>query len=85
MADALLQLAQSFKEIKAKGVAVIQKMSTDISKKAQEVSSNESKEEFVDACEPLKDIHQVRPLDPRIPSLTVPSPDWTKGNYLRSR
>jgi len=56
----LFQLAQSFKEIKAKGVAVIQSMSADIAKKAQEVGNNESKQEFIDACESLKDIPQVR-------------------------
>ena len=59
----MFQLAQSFKEIKAKGVAVIQKMSTDIAEKAQEVGSNESKQEFIDACESLKDVPQVYPSD----------------------
>ena len=55
---------QSFKEIKAKGVTVIQKMSADIAKKAQEVGSNESKQEFIDACESLKDFPQVHPFNP---------------------
>ena len=59
----MFKLAQNFKEIKAKGVAVVQKMSADISKKAQDVGSNESKEEFIDACESLKDIPQVRLFD----------------------
>ena len=68
----LFQLAQSFKEIKAKGVATIQKMSADIAKKAQEVGDDEAKQEFVDACESLKDIPQVRTFGPRVsPSLIV--------------
>lgn len=48
-------------------------MSADIAKKAQEVGSNESKQEFVDACEFLKDFPQVSLFDPRVlPPLTVP-------------
>ena len=79
----MFQLAQSFKEIKAKGVTVIQKMSADIAKKAQEVGSDESKQEFIDACESLKDIPEVQPLDSILvpPPLTVPSSDWIKGHY----
>lgn len=67
---------QNFKEIKAKGVAVIQKMSADIAAKAQEVGSDESKQEFIDACESLKDLPQVNPLGSvHGPPLTVPSSD----------
>jgi len=69
-----------------KGVAVIQLMSADIAKKAQEVGNDESKQEFIDACEPLKDIPQVHwfwhihvPL-----LLTVSSSDRIKGHRLRS-
>ncbi|KAF9792094.1 actin cytoskeleton organization protein [Thelephora terrestris] len=57
----LSALVQSFKEIKAKGVAVIQKMSADITTKAQEIGDNDSKQEFIDACESLKDIPQIGP------------------------
>jgi len=52
-------LAQNFKEIKAKGVTVIQKMSADIAKKAQEVGNDGGKQEFIDACESLKGVPQV--------------------------
>lgn len=55
----LSALVQSFKEIKAKGVTVVQKMSADIITKAQEVGNNESKEDFIEACESLKDIPQI--------------------------
>lgn len=81
----MFQLAQCFKEVKAKGVTVIQEMSADIAKKAQEVGSNESKQEFIDACESLKDIPQVHLFDPiRVPhSLIVSSLDRIKGNRLR--
>ena len=81
----LFQLVQSFKEIRVKGVAVIQKMSADIAKKAQEVGSNESKQDFVDACESLKDFPQVRPFNPPVPRLlTVPSSDRIEDHCLRS-
>jgi hypothetical protein len=82
----LFQLVQSFKEIKAKGTAVIQKMSADISTKAQEVGSSESKQEFIDACESLKGIPQVRASDLArgTTSLTTPS-GRIKDRCLRSR
>ena len=86
MTDAFFQLVQSFKEIKAKGVSVIQKMSADIAKKAQEVGSNESKQEFVDSCESLKDFPQVHLFNRPPPHLlTVPSSDRIEGHCRRSR
>lgn len=43
-------------------------MSADIAKKAQEISNEESKQEFIDACESLKDIPQVHQSGPiRVP------------------
>lgn len=43
-------------------------MSADIAKKAQEVGDDESKQEFIDACEPLKDVPQVLTLNlPHVP------------------
>jgi len=61
--------------MKAKGVSVIQKMSSDIAKKAQEVGNDESKQDFIDACEPLKDIPQVHRAGSIrvVPPLTAPS------------
>jgi len=67
-----------------KGVAVIQKMSADIAKKAREVGSNESKQEFVEACESLKDFPQVHPFDPSAPHLLTVPTDRIEGHHLRS-
>jgi hypothetical protein len=77
---------QNFKEIKAKGTAVVQKMSADISTKAQEVGSSESKQEFIDACESLKNIPQVcaSKLARGAALLTIPS-GRIKDRRLRSR
>jgi hypothetical protein len=76
-------LAQSFKEIKTKGVAVIQKMSADIAAKAQKVGDDESKQEFIDACESLKDVPQVCPFDSiHNTPFTVPSSDRIQNHCI---